>query len=86
MLIEAGADPRATVKNTYGRTLEQQALGTKDTVVLRLLLESPKACGERTRQQVLAEWLRHAETSTTPEVISWLYEQGAEGNVRSSYK
>ncbi|KAK6359606.1 hypothetical protein TWF696_000754 [Orbilia brochopaga] len=88
LLIEAGADFRMPEKTDYGskRTIEEKALSDNVTSILHLLLESPKARGERTREQVLEEWLRYSGRSARPEVVKWLYEQGATGNVRASYK
>ncbi|EPS38648.1 hypothetical protein H072_7646 [Dactylellina haptotyla CBS 200.50] len=85
ILIEAGVDPRATVESSYGRTLEQEALGEKNTAILQILLESEKARGQRTRKQVLQEWLRYSGRSVGHQVVKWLYEQGASGNVHSRY-
>ncbi|KAJ6260422.1 Ankyrin-1 [Drechslerella dactyloides] len=88
LLIEAGADFYSPEKNSWGQSSspEERALCEKNTGVLKLLLESPKARGSRTRAQVLEEWLRYSGRSVGHEVVKWLYEQGATGNVRSQYK
>ncbi|KAF3923439.1 Ankyrin-1 [Orbilia brochopaga] len=88
MLIEAGVDFRTPDNDSHGskRPMEEQLLSKKDTRLLQLVLESPKARGERTRQQVLEEWLRYSGRSVGHEIVKWLYEQGATGNVHSRYK
>ncbi|KAK3902442.1 ankyrin repeat-containing domain protein [Staphylotrichum tortipilum] len=70
----------------YSRSPKEEAELEQSKEVLRVLLGSGKARGERRRQQVLQEWLRYAGASAGPEVVKWLYGEGAEGNVRSSYK
>ncbi|KAF3926556.1 Ankyrin-3 [Arthrobotrys entomopaga] len=85
-LIEAGVDPRGNVGHPYVRTPEKEALGQKNTVILQMLLESEKARGQRTRKQVLQEWLRYSGRSVGHEMVKWLYEQGASGNVHSRCK
>jgi ankyrin repeat protein len=68
------------------RTPREEEELTKARAVMLVLLESVKGRGGRPRSQVLQEWLQYAGQSVGPEVVAWLYAQGAEGNVRAGYK
>ena len=65
-------------------TQEEETRGS--AAVLRVLLDKATARGARSREQVLQEWVQYAGQSVGPQVVKWLFEEGAEGNVQAAYK
>ncbi len=70
----------------HSPTPSQEEESKRSAAVLRVLLDKAAARGQRSREQVFQEWLRYAGQSVGPQVVRWLFEEGAEGNVQAAYK